>query len=407
MLGGGPPMREAEALRRRLDAASAAEAAAARERQQSTWRQAWKEIPLKNATAASLNSGDPLLQWGGARGPALASTGARPFDEVGLVSSNWAQPGFCGFRRDKLVWSLHLACCLLHLTFMIVTLSVSATGDTTLTTWRQRFLFTRNETTCGVLANFTGVPEDEVPVAVLVQSGSIHTGAATAGFFALSAFAHGLWVATAGSRFLYTKLYGWLDDAFAPLRWLEYTFSASLMFFILSAISGGRNEAELSQGYVLIATTMTFGYLTELLSRPEPGSNGARWVGQRDDNRFANYAYRMQPHILGFFPFLAAWANLIALYIRTLEDVKELYGDRVDDLIPTFILTAVWSTFLTFSSFTFVQQAFQWFPPRSYWQTEIAYCILSATSKALLGCILLVNVLVLTSAEDGTVGNDE
>ena len=272
---------------------------------------------------------------------------------------------------------------------------------------RGRFLFTRNESSCGVLANFTGTPEDEVPVAVLVQSGSIHTGAATAGFFALSALAHGLWVATAGSRFLYTKLFGWLDDSFAPLRWLEYSLSAPLMFFILSAISGGRNEAELSQGFLLISVTMSFGYLQELFSRAEPGSNGARWVGQRDDNRFANYVYRMQPFVIGLFPYFGAWANLIALYIRTLQDVDELYGDRVDDVVPSFILLAVWTTFLTFSSFTFVQLFYQYFAPRYYWQTEPWYCILSATSKSCLGAILLANVLVLSSAEDGTIGNDE
>jgi hypothetical protein len=403
--GTGTP-RDAEALRRRLDAASAEEAARARQRQAASWRQAWKEIPLNRATAIATSSDEPLLHWG--RGaPLVHSTGARPFDEPAVVGPNWSKVGLCGFRRDKLLWTAHLACCLLHLTFMVVTLSVSATGDTTLTTWRQRFLFTRNESTCGVLANFTDTPEGDVPVAVLVQSGSIHTGAATAGFFALSAIAHGLWVATTSSRWLYSALYGWLDNALAPLRWAEYACSASLMFCILSAISGGRNEAELSQGYVLIATTMFFGYLTELLSRPAAGSNGERWTGQREDNRFSNFVHRMQPHILGMVPYFAAWANLIALYIRTLGDVDELYGDRVGDVVPAFILTAVWSTFLTFSSFTAVQQAYQWFAPRHYWQTELWYCLLSATSKSVLGGILLGNVLLLSSAEEGTVGSSD
>ena len=89
----------------------------------------------------------------------------------------------------------------------------------------------------------------------------------------------------------------------------------------------------------------------------------------------------------------------------TIADVNELFGDRVSEFIPAFLVSAFIAVFGTFSTFSFCQLYFQWRPPSSYWATEVVYCILSATSKLLLGGILLANVLLLERASDGSAGD--
>ena len=77
------------------------------------------------------------------------------------------------------------------------------------------------------------------------------------------------------------------------------------MLFILTLISGGRNETDLASVFVLTSCTMAGGYITELYSRPDPDSGGTRWMGQRVDNtnRFKNYVARMHIHVGAFVPY--------------------------------------------------------------------------------------------------------
>lgn len=129
-------------------------------------------------------------------------------------------------------------------------------------------------------------------------------------------------------------------------------------------------------------------------------------MGQLADgsNRVRNFLWRQIPQLLGWVPFLGSWFILVNLYLRTLDDIQKAFGDRVDDFIPAFIVGALISTFVIFSSFTFTLIYFQWLPPKFYWLTEPVYCVLSATAKLTLGIILFVNVLMLDSAEEGSTG---
>lgn len=101
----------------------------------------------------------------------------------------------------------------------------------------RRFVFTYNSTLLeGALTNLTGASDI---VAVMVPTGGrFNVAVATGAFFGLSAFFHGLWVVGYYWPPLGKRLYGWLAAAFAPLRWLEYGASASLMVAVLTVISG-------------------------------------------------------------------------------------------------------------------------------------------------------------------------
>ena len=192
------------------------------------------------------------------------------------------------------------------------------------------------------------------------------------------------------------------------------------MLSMLLVISGGRNVNDIVQVWGLTACTMMHGLLCEYHSRPDPLSAGERWVGQTSDNRVRNWLARCVPHFLGIIPhgkrvdtcpatpgapgvsvhrrripplsgrYSFAWFIIFRLYLTTLGDVDEAFGDRVSDELPGYIIGAVVSTFVIFSSFTIAQLVYQFRAPKYYWQSELVYCALSATSKIVLGSILLV-----------------
>lgn len=59
------------------------------------------------------------------------------------------------------------------------------------------------------------------------------------------------------------RVYAYRRCTSVPLPRLEYSASASLQVMILLLISGGRAQSEVASVFVLMATTMAFGYLTE------------------------------------------------------------------------------------------------------------------------------------------------
>ena len=170
----------------------------------------------------------------------------------------------CGMRATVAVWAFHCAAAALHLVLFIVTLAFSAgVDDPYLTLWRQRFIFTRSNTSACGPNSFQEDDENRI-VAVLEPSGSkVHVAWASACFFLLSFAFHSIWVIGGLYDPVGRILFAMLDSAFVPTRWIEYSASASLMFFVLMCISGARNETDLSSGFVLMATTMLLGLLTE------------------------------------------------------------------------------------------------------------------------------------------------
>lgn len=174
------------------------------------------------------------------------------------------------------------------------------------------------------------------------------------------------------------------------------------MLVMLLAISGGRSINDMVAVWGLTATTMLHGLLCEYSSRPQAG--GELWVGQTADNRVRNWLARCVPHFCGFLPYSFAWYVIFRLYTTTLNDVEEMFGEEVADELPGYIISAVVSTFVIFSSFTIVQLVYQFRAPKYYYQSELWYCFLSLTSKVVLGSILLVNLIAQDRARDGAAG---
>lgn len=154
-----------------------------------------------------------------------------------------------------------------------------------------------------------------------------------------------------------------------------------------------------------MATTMAFGFLTELFSRPDPAAPLDRWQGDPSDcgaGTNLNYLFRMIPHWIGFLPYCTAWWIILNNFYEQLDDLCE----PLRDLMPDFVPYAIFGSFAIFSSFTLVQLVYQSFPPRLYYQTEFWYCGLSATAKLFLGALLTVNVISKRTFNEATAAGN-
>ena len=187
-------------------------------------------------------------------------------------------------------------------------------------------------------------------------------------FFFLSAFFH------FGNANIWWKSYiYYLEREECPSRWIEYTLSASTMILIISYSAGILVDVELFMIFILVATTMFFGHLTETVNTKSVSED--KWT--------LPLRQRITPHLMGYVPQLSAW--FVILYI---------FMDNSDGA-PEFVTAIIWGQLALFFSFGFVQLAVILRKPSKYVQGEIAYQILSLVSKGLLGVIMMVNVIFL------------
>jgi hypothetical protein len=354
----------------------------------------------------------------------------------------------CGVRLTaaQILWLTHLFCFLAHTTMVFVVMwlswwnkDMSQYGDENPYLVKVYRVSARwnNDTVQGydMTIEDNGMPID-------IAWGTII-------FFLISAVFH-LWALIFG-LFESTWFWMWrqLDDAFAPWRWIEYSFSCSWMGLLLALTLGIREQNTLACFFMLLWTTQWLGFLNELYSRPQmiADKKNYRWpVGRlgfieqpeyaRDPNalhflsqthwegdrpprnqngkimaasfdyvgaqRTSNYIRRMVPYILGWFPFMA----YVVCIVYHLEYQKwRLHEETNGDLqIPAWVNALLYGTVLLFSSFAFVMPVYQRLPPGFYWGSELIYAILSLTAKMYLGFTILFNVLMSADRAEDVLG---
>jgi hypothetical protein len=222
-------------------------------------------------------------------------------------------------------------------------------------------------------------------VPVYEEFGALPLTRTAALFFACSAVAH------AGNAWLWRGFYlRRLGQAQSPMRWLEYFFSAPIMILSIAYAAGVRSHVELLQGYALVATTITFGWLNEVISRPRASTERAF-----DDAWALPLLPRLQAHLLGYVPQLAAWYGVVFTFLRSATGDGAVCGGP-----PAFVYYIVLGEALLFFSFG-VPQLYQALArPSRYVVGEYVYQVLSLLAKGLLGLTLLVNVLVYDQYDD-------
>ena len=210
----------------------------------------------------------------------------------------------------------------------------------------------------------------------------------TVGFFAVSAMAHAVVVVNGpprntrnSCRFCY-DYYSYIESCQNPLRWIEYSFSASLMMLGLAYTSGIRDVYLLITLTVLCFTTMIFGWVTERFSSVHEGEDGKSCYVKP-------FRARIFPHLLGYIPFTCIWFVLFHSFYHNTSDLESE--------MPEFVYVLVHVQMVIFSCFALVQLIQQYSSPMNYWKGEVAYCVLSIVAKCYLGGTLIANLFLVSS----------
>lgn len=209
---------------------------------------------------------------------------------------------------------------------------------------------------------------------VYVEHGELYPTLLTAAFFLLSSLFHFLCVAL--SPFYLSEL----ALCRTPLRWIEYSLSAPLMFVLIAYSVGVRSTSLLVAVAFLICVTMPFGYWTEVAARPASASEWADPLPRR-----------LLPWIVGHVPQVVAWGIILSQFYDAGLDMSR---------IPWFVHLIVWLELAFFFSFGGAALLSQLLPPRLFYKGELGFQALSLLSKGSLGIILITNVLMLSRFDD-------
>lgn len=236
----------------------------------------------------------------------------------------------------------------------------------------------------------------------LGSSSSISLGWVVVAFFTLSLGFHAV-AATA----LLTHEFKWLRDNrlyhmyryglyhnLAPWRWLEYTFSASIMLIIMSGSLGVRELRSVIAQVGCMGTTILFGWLTDLYAHtqihPVPTVWGPSWARYTFLRRWrqGSWRTRLQFHLFGYVPYALTWTLVGIGY----ANATNAFGKW----LPDFVNAIVFGTFSAFTMFGVVQFGLQALPvgPSLYAWGELVYITLSFIAKAQMGFIIVQQALV-------------
>lgn len=160
-----------------------------------------------------------------------------------------------------------------------------------------------------------------------------------------------------------------------PYRWQEYSITASLMTWVVLAVSGVTNVMTLVVvGVVCNVVLQIFGHMMEIYNPPERKS--ISWW----------------PTYSGWLLFMGQWIVIFAYFFAGVTSPRPLGVASV----PWFVYTIVIGLFFQFSLFGAVQLAHFYGWPRfmrDYYYVEVAYGVLSLVSKLWLNWTLLAGTI--------------
>ena len=200
------------------------------------------------------------------------------------------------------------------------------------------------------------------------EAGGLPIGVLTVAFFGVTAACH------FGAASAWRRPYeAFLLEQRNPLRWAEYAVTAPLMWLILAQAFGLMDPVGLALSATAISVTMWSGYQTEWVARPNPTRD--EWMLPLRE--------RLSFMIPGSLLFTAA---VVTLLVTLLTNIRAT--------LPSFIVPVVLVQFALFDSFAGVLLWQQCMPPSRWIYGEYAYQALSLISKAVLGIVLIMNVLI-------------
>lgn len=194
-------------------------------------------------------------------------------------------------------------------------------------------------------------------------------------FFLITAFFHFLYAY--GRQTFYRRF---IQQGANPLRWLEYSVTATIMAVILALAA----TVQTTQQLVLIAAAtvaiMLLGWVSE--KGVATGSRGIALVA-------AVVAWILQ---------LAVFGVIAYAFISTIRQVnKKLEGEQREERIPPFVYVILIAELILFSLFGVVSAVMLYRSGRGridFFNYEVAYHSLSIISKLTLGWVFYVGTLM-------------
>jgi len=162
--------------------------------------------------------------------------------------------------------------------------------------------------------------------------------------------------------FFKTKYTSILDKKYNKIRWIEYSASAGIMFWVIAQLSGVEEITLLITLLLSNIAMQLCGLLNEML---------LSYNNKQQEAMLALF--------IGWLPFLAIWVPIMTSFYTTIDDLSSSPPDFVYSIvIILFILTLSFGVLATLQTWG----KYEWVT--SFINIEMAYCILSLAAKTLL-----------------------
>lgn len=273
-----------------------------------------------------------------------------------LATRNRRPPIEVTSTQERVLWWLNAVACVLHASSFIAALAVSIVFASQsfraeITSDFRRYDATGNFSSEIRSLNVYPLIWVDLPFPII-----------TAIFHGVIAFSPWVWNYYKESVF---------DEGGNPLRWIEYSITASLMIWVIMQLSGVTNLLTLLVVGILGNVALQWqGYLQERMK-------GRSWV----------------PTLVGWLIFMGQWIIILSYFFTAITSPRPMDVARV----PWFVYTIVLGLFLIFAVFGLIQLAYMTGWPRfmkTAYAQEIAYLVMSFTAKFFLTWNLLIGIAV-------------
>lgn len=291
----------------------------------------------------------------------------------------------CGIAQSGVLVRLNTAAFFLHMTVFFIALVVS-------------IVYSGRSVQVQATTDFRVYGTDTLVLDPPPQAGPFMTRLASLGYFPIiwvdlpfpfiTAIFHG--IAAFGGATVRKRYDTWVfSEGRNPMRWSEYSVTASLMTVVILFLSGVTNIfLILGVGVVGNILLQAMGYLMEVMNMSSSS------VPSKEPRKI-----NWMPMILGWFVFLAQWSVIFSYFFTAITSPRPPTAAQV----PWFVYSIVIGLFFQYSLFGLVQLlhylpfARNWFGGffSSNYGYELSWVILSFTSKF----YLVANIVI------GTVTN--
>ena len=208
------------------------------------------------------------------------------------------------------------------------------------------------------------------------------------GFFLITSVAHFCYATDFFGKGWYSKTvlgFGW-----NPFRWVEYSLSAGLMIYLISIVSGTKDQVSAVSAGLITPGLMINGFTTERALRQ---NELHKWSLNPKSPRPAIDAEIVLSNLLpGWFLYGVHWYIILSNYSKLVKEAKD--ADQPFDKSVTFM---VYSQLGFFSLFGVIQtfQVYRWWTSHAgrkepaFIEYEKAYIALSAIAKLALAATVV------------------